>query len=137
VEAARNVTSRNWQEERGETKEKKKEKEKKKLTFPLQQKNNRGGGKNRSRNNGKKGLATDREISNAKASQRELQKWEDDSGLPENEGLETGGPKKEWDQFEANKKFGYKSTFDMNLYTTSVNLFPFFFFFFFFFFVLY
>ena len=71
------------------------------------------------------GLATDREISGGRGRERDLVKWEDDSSSSSGRG-DGGGldsvERGNWDQFKTNEeKFGYKSTFDMDLYTTPLD----------------
>ena len=73
------------------------------------------------RGGGRKGLATDREIGGGKSRERELVRWQDEGGGGDEGGLE-GGRREEWDQFKTNaEKFGYKSSFDMDLYTTPLD----------------
>ncbi|KAF1942358.1 hypothetical protein EJ02DRAFT_502904 [Clathrospora elynae] len=71
---------------------------------------------------GTSGFRTDTDISgNLDVRERKLQKWEPSSNDP-NLTLESTGQSAGWDQFAANeRKFGVKSDYDENIYTTTIN----------------
>ena len=68
------------------------------------------------------GFRTDADISgNKEAAERKLQRWVPDEDLGQDMSLESAGAGG-WDQFETNeRKFGTKSTYDENLYTTAID----------------
>ena len=65
---------------------------------------------------------TDTDISgNRDLSERRLQRWVPDANVGQDLSLESSGTS-DWDQFAENeRKFGTKTTYDENLYTTAIN----------------
>lgn len=69
------------------------------------------------------GFRTDAAISNGRlGSERTLQRWVPDSSDGIDGGLESSGNSGSWDQFAENeRRFGIKTDYDENIYTTSID----------------
>ncbi|KAM7208528.1 hypothetical protein V8F20_001209 [Naviculisporaceae sp. PSN 640] len=75
-------------------------------------------------NGNRSSFRTDNAISNARYGvERPLQRWDGGSaGEALEDSLETSGNNKAWDQFETNeRKFGLKTDYNENIYTTEIN----------------